>query len=90
MARTRLSTTVDKTLLADARSANPQHNDAALLDAALASLLARTPAAAIDDGYRAYDELPSMNPTTGATWNRSDPQPRPHEFLAGTRRTVVV
>ena len=62
MARTRLSTTVDKTLLADARSANPQHNDAALLDAALASLLARTRAAAIDDGYRAYDELPLDEP----------------------------
>ena len=58
MARSRVSTTVDEALLLEARSANPQHNDASLFDAALAALLARSRATAIDDAYRAYDEHP--------------------------------
>ena len=62
MARSRVSTTVDQALLSEARSANPQHNDAALFDAALAALLARSRAAAIDDAYRAYDEHPLDEP----------------------------
>jgi hypothetical protein len=62
MARSRVSTTVDKDLLFEARSANPQHNDAALFDAALAALLARSRAAAIDERYRAYDDHPIDEP----------------------------
>jgi hypothetical protein len=62
MARSRVSTTVDANLLAEARTANPQHTDAALFDAALAALLARSRAAAIDNGYRAYDAHPIDEP----------------------------
>ena len=62
MARSRVSTTVDETLLSEARAANPQHNDAALFDAALAALLARSRASAIDDSYRAYDDHPIAEP----------------------------
>jgi hypothetical protein len=62
MPRSRVSTTVDEALLAQARSANPQHNDAALLDAALTALLARSRAAAIDEAYGAYDQHPLDEP----------------------------
>ena len=62
MARCRVSTTVDEALLLEARSANPQHNDAALFDAALAALLARNRGAVIDDAYGAYDEHPLDEP----------------------------
>ena len=62
MPRSRVSTTVDEALLSEARASNPQHNDAALFDAALAALLARSRAAAIDESYRAYDELPLEAP----------------------------
>lgn len=58
MARSRVSTTVDASLLSEARTANPQHNDAALFDAALAALLARSRAASIDHGYSAYEDHP--------------------------------
>lgn len=62
MARTRISTTVDEALLAEARFAHPGDHDAALLDAALGALLARSRAALIDGGYRAYDEHPLDEP----------------------------
>jgi hypothetical protein len=62
MARSRVSTTVDQGLLSEARTANPQHNDAALFDAALAALLSRSRAAVIDDSYRVYDEHPLDEP----------------------------
>jgi hypothetical protein len=62
MARSRVSTTVDEDLLHEARTANPQHNDEALFGTALAALLARSRAAAIDDGYRAYDDHPIDEP----------------------------
>ena len=62
MARSRVSTTVDAALLLAARSANPQHNDAALFDAALAALLARSRAAMIDEAYDAYDAHPLEEP----------------------------
>jgi hypothetical protein len=58
MSRSRVSTTVDEALLADARLANPGKNDAALFDAALVSLLDRSRAFAIDAAYSAYDEHP--------------------------------
>jgi antitoxin MazE5 len=58
MARTRVSTTVDEGLLASARAACSDLNDAALLDAALEALLARLRAAEFDAGYAAYDSVP--------------------------------
>jgi hypothetical protein len=58
MPRTRVSTTVDKELLARARAARRGLNDAALLDAALEALVARQRAAEIDASYVAYDEAP--------------------------------
>lgn len=62
MARTRLSTTVDSTLLADARSARAGVSDAVLVDEALAALLARHRAAEVDASYAAYDEHPLDEP----------------------------
>jgi hypothetical protein len=58
MPRTRVSTTVDERLLATARRAHSDLNDAALLDAALEALLAHERAAELDASYRAYDETP--------------------------------
>jgi hypothetical protein len=58
MARVRVSTTVDRELLANARSARAGATDAALLDEALTALLARHRAAEIDAAYRAYDDHP--------------------------------
>lgn len=58
MPRTRVSTTVDDGLLARARAARRELNDAALLDAALEALLARQRAAEIDASYAAYDQAP--------------------------------
>lgn len=58
MARVRVSTTVDGELLASARRARADLNDAALLDVALEALLARERAAELDASYRTYDEVP--------------------------------
>lgn len=58
MARTRVSTTVDEALLAEARRVRADSTDAALLDAALEALLAGERAAELDAAYRAYDEHP--------------------------------
>ena len=58
MARVRVSTTVDEHLLAEARRTRADLNDAALLDEALATLLAQHRAAAFDDAYAAYDAEP--------------------------------
>ena len=62
MARSRISTTVEEALLLKARAAHPGRNDASLFDEALAALLARTRAAEIDEGYRAYDTHPLDEP----------------------------
>lgn len=62
MARTRLSTTVDSTLLDDARSARSGVTDAVLIDEALAALLARHRAAEVDASYAAYDDHPLDEP----------------------------
>ncbi len=63
MARTRLSTTVDQALLADARRARAESSDAELIDEALAALLARDRAAEIDAAYAAaYAEHPLDEP----------------------------
>ena len=58
MARTRISTTVDAELLASARQARAGVADAALIDEALAALLARRRAAEFDAAYAAYDAHP--------------------------------
>lgn len=58
MARTRISTTVDAQLLADARRAGSGLPDSALMDEALAALLARRRAAEFDAAYAAYEAHP--------------------------------
>jgi hypothetical protein len=58
MSRMRVSTTVDQELLTSARQLHTAATDAALLDEALAALLARHRAADIDAAYSAYDEHP--------------------------------
>ncbi|MCH7668575.1 MAG: antitoxin MazE5 [Acidobacteria bacterium] len=58
MARIRVSTTVDEELLSDARELRLGLNDAALLDEALAALLAVHRATQIDAAYAAYDRQP--------------------------------
>lgn len=59
MARQRVSTTVDERLLGAARRARSGATDAALLDEALAALLARERATEIDAAYvTAYDASP--------------------------------
>jgi hypothetical protein len=56
--RARISTTVDADLLANARRSRPGVADSALIDEALAALLARQRAAEIDAAYAAYDAHP--------------------------------
>lgn len=59
MPRTRISTTVDSTLLDTARSIGACSNDAELVDAALTALLARHQSAEWDRVYAsAYGEHP--------------------------------
>jgi hypothetical protein len=62
MARTRLSTTVDSTLLEDARRVRSGLRDAALVDEALEALVARHRAAEVDAAYAAYDSRPLAQP----------------------------
>ena len=62
MARERISTTVDGSLLAEARAVRAGLNDAALLDAALAALVRSSRAAEIDAAYAAYDDHPMDEP----------------------------
>lgn len=62
MARIRLSTTVDPDLLASARTLRSGSSDAALVDEALAALLTRHRAAAVDESYAAYDRQPLEAP----------------------------
>jgi len=57
-----VSTTVDERLLAMARGLRAGVTDAALLDEALAALLATHRAAEIDATYSAYDEHPLSEP----------------------------
>lgn len=58
IARARISTTVDSELLASARRARSGLADSALIDEALAALLARHREAEIDAAYAAYDAHP--------------------------------
>jgi post-segregation antitoxin (ccd killing protein) len=62
MARVRVSTTVDEQLLSEARSVRSSLQDSALLDEALAALLARHRAAEFDAAYAAYDAHPLDEP----------------------------
>ncbi len=62
MTRVRISTTVDETLLQNARHLRSELRDAALLDEALGALLARYRAGEIDAAYRAYDQHPIDEP----------------------------
>lgn len=58
MARARISTTVDAELLESARRARSGLPDSALIDEALAALMARRRAAEFDAAYAAYDAHP--------------------------------
>lgn len=58
MSRVRVSTTVDEGRLANARRIRPNTPDAALIDEALAALIARHLATEIDASYTVYDEHP--------------------------------
>lgn len=58
MVRIRVSTTVDESLLENARKLRAELNDAALLDEALSALVAKHREAEIDAEYAAYDERP--------------------------------
>ena len=58
MARARISTTVDSELLESARQTRSGLSDSALIDEALAALLARRRAAEFDAAYAAYDAHP--------------------------------
>ncbi len=63
MARTRISTTVDEDLLENARSLGAGVNDAELIDAALAALLAQYRRVETDARYeQAYTEHPLEEP----------------------------
>jgi hypothetical protein len=62
MNRIRLSTTVDSTLLQNARALRSGATDAVLIDEALRTLLSRHRAAEIDASYAAYDEHPLEEP----------------------------
>jgi antitoxin MazE5 len=62
MNRIRLSTTVDAELLGSARSVRSGITDAALIDEALAALLAHYRSAEVDASYAAYDEHPVEQP----------------------------
>jgi hypothetical protein len=65
MARVWVNTTVDERLLAEARRTRPELADSALIDDALAALIARHRAVEIDAAYAAYDRSP-LN--TGDEW----------------------
>ncbi len=58
MPRVRISTTVSDVLLEQARSADPDLNDAALLDRALSALCAEHRAGEVDRSYRVFADLP--------------------------------
>ncbi len=74
MNRIRLSTTVNADLLISARSVRSGITDAALVDEALAALLARHRKAQVDASYAAYDEHPVDEPDEWgdlASWRRA-------------------
>lgn len=74
MARVRVSTTVDESLLRDARQAHGAGTDASLLEAALTAYLQSQRAMAVDEAYAAaYDLQPLATPDAWgdlASWHR--------------------
>lgn len=58
MTRVRISTTVDRQLLAQAREVKAGMPDSALVDDALSALLARHRAVEVDAAYATYDQHP--------------------------------
>lgn len=58
MTRVRVSTTVDESLIEQARQLRSGLNDAALMDEALGALVAQHRAVEIDAMYAAYDDRP--------------------------------
>lgn len=58
MTRVRISTTVDQALLEQVRAVKAGAPDSALVDDALAALLARHRDAEVDAAYAAYDDHP--------------------------------
>lgn len=62
MPRVRISTTVDETLINEARRLRADTTDAALIDDALRALLAANRAAEIDAAYAIYDDKPLDQP----------------------------
>lgn len=74
MPRIRVSTTADADLLGSARQLRSGRTDAALLDEALASLIARHRAVEVDARYAAYDRHPPDEPDEWgdlASWRRT-------------------
>jgi hypothetical protein len=74
MSRIRLSTTVDADLLGSARSLRSGLTDAALIDEALAALLARHRTAEVDASYSAYHRHPAEESDAWgdlASWRRA-------------------
>jgi hypothetical protein len=74
MNRIRLSTTVNADLLGSARIVRSGLTDAALIDEALAALLAHHRSAEVDASYAAYDQHPAEEPDVWgdlASWRRA-------------------
>jgi len=74
MARIRVSTTVDESLLTEARAARPDMQDSMLLDEALGAFLTQNRRAEIDASYAAYDNQPIDSPDEWgdlAAWGRA-------------------
>ncbi len=62
MSRTRLCTTVDATLLEQARSVRSDVSDSVLMDEALSALLARYRTTEVDASYAVYHDHPLDEP----------------------------
>ncbi len=62
MVKVRLSTTVDRDLLAAARDLHVGETDASMVEAALTALLTQHRRAAVDATFEAYDRVPIDTP----------------------------
>ena len=90
MARVRVSTTVDEGLLESARRLRSELADSALIDEALASLLARHRKVEIDAAYSAYDQHPLDEVDAWGDLRRLGPPPARRDWAARQGRGVVV
>ncbi len=73
-----MSTTVDEQLLTGARRARAGLADSALIDEALAALVARNRTAEIDAAYEVYDRVPLDTPDEWgdlASWRSAADRP---------------